>query len=68
MGYLVLSRRPGQSVFFTTPDGSRVEVFLLDVDGSVVRMGFKAPQDVEIWRGELQDKVDEEAKHLHGMD
>jgi carbon storage regulator len=47
---LVLSRKIGERV--TIGDG--VVVTVLEVKGKQVRLGFEAPSDVPIWRGELE--------------
>jgi carbon storage regulator len=49
---LVLSRKIGERV--TIGDG--VVVTVLEVKGKQVRLGFEAPSDVPIWRGELESQ------------
>jgi carbon storage regulator len=46
---LVLSRKSGESVCI----GANIEVKVLEICGSRVRLGFSAPQSVDIQRGEL---------------
>ncbi len=46
---LVLSRQPGESVQL----GDDVEVTILEVRGSIVKIGIDAPQEVSIYRSEL---------------
>jgi carbon storage regulator CsrA len=46
---LVLSRKNGESVCI----GSDIEVKVLDICGGRVRLGFSAPQSVDIQRQEL---------------
>ena len=46
---LVLSRKIGERVVI----GDRIVVTVLEVKGRQVRLGFEAPPDVQIWRGEL---------------
>ena len=46
---LVLSRKVGERVVI----GDRITVTVLEVKGRQVRLGFEAPPDVQIWRGEL---------------
>ncbi len=46
---LVLSRKVGERVVI----GDRIVVTVLEVKGRQVRLGFEAPSDVQIWRGEL---------------
>jgi carbon storage regulator len=46
---LVLSRQPGESVQL----GDDVEITILEVRGSIVKIGIAAPQEVSIYRLEL---------------
>lgn len=48
---LVLSRRPAQTILFPAL-GVRLEV--LRVNGSVVKIGIEAPDEISVMRGELQ--------------
>lgn len=50
---LVLSRYPNESIMI----GDDVEVFILDVQGKTVKLGFKAPKGVKIYRKEVFDKI-----------
>ena len=47
---LLLSRRVGESVVI--PD-CRVEVIVQEITAGSVRLGFKAPSDVDIYREEI---------------
>lgn len=47
---LVLSRREGESVVI--PD-CRVEIVVKEISAGFVRLGFKAPDDVDIYRDEI---------------
>lgn len=58
---LVLSRSVGQDVVMTLPDGRRVRIAVIHVDGRTARLGFEAPSDVVIHRGEVQVAVDAES-------
>jgi carbon storage regulator len=49
---LVLGRKPGERVFV----GNDIEIVVLEVRGDRVKLGFNAPADLAIQRGEL---------HLH---
>lgn len=52
---LVLSRREGENVIIkTTPP---VEVVVIEIRGSQVKLGFKAPREVEILRKELDERT-----------
>ena len=46
---LVLSRKVGERVVI----GDQIVVTVLEVKGRQVRLGFEAPSNVQIWRGEL---------------
>ena len=58
---LALTRRIGESVILTLPDGRRVEVWFGDKSGDQVRFGIDAPDDVRIHRAELLEGEDQEA-------
>lgn len=48
---LVLTRKPGEKICI----GKNITVTVLEVHGNRVRLGFEAPKDVTIKRGELTD-------------
>jgi carbon storage regulator len=47
---LVLGRKPGESVVMSND----IEVRVIEIRGGRVKLGFKAPPYVTIWRSELQ--------------
>jgi carbon storage regulator len=51
---LVLSRRIGQKIVFPSMG---VTVQVLSIQGSVVRIGIKAPAEVTVVRHEIADRV-----------
>lgn len=57
MGYLILTRRPGEAIDLTLqtdlPKGTRLEMVVVNVDGNQVRMGIEAPVSVRIDRHEI---------------
>jgi carbon storage regulator len=53
---LVLTRRAGQAVLV----GEEVEVKVLAVKGSTVRLGFEAPDEINIARAESRDNSENE--------
>ena len=55
---LVLSRRANEEIKI----GEDITVQILSVKGNTVRIGFKAPRDVEIVRAELLVNADEEVQ------
>jgi carbon storage regulator CsrA len=52
---LSLTRRIGQEVVVTLPDGREMIVKVLTLAADKVRLGFAAPADVKIMRTELLD-------------
>jgi carbon storage regulator len=56
---LVLSRKVGERVVIA----ENIVVTVLEVKGRQVRLGFEAPPDVQIWRGELSFH-----DHVKGVD
>ena len=53
MGFLVLARKPGENVVVELADGRTVRVVVVGTTRGVARLGFEAPPDVHIARGEL---------------
>jgi carbon storage regulator len=53
---LVLTRKPDQSIII----GDGIEVEVLSVAGEKVRLGISAPRDVEIFRHEVYERIQEE--------
>jgi len=52
---LILTRREGETVILETSDGP-IEVSIGEINGSQIRVGFKAPKSVRILRGELKEQ------------
>jgi carbon storage regulator len=50
---LVLSRKHGESVII----GGGITVKVLKVKGNLVQLGFDAPKEVPIHRGELYERI-----------
>jgi carbon storage regulator len=59
---LVLSRKKGDSIVI---DGG-IKVVVVEVKGSVVRIGIEAPKDVSILRAELGKQTPELAASVAG--
>jgi carbon storage regulator len=55
---LVLTRKAGQSIMI----GEDVEITLLEIDGSKVRLGIKAPQSVPVHRMEIYLAIHENGR------
>ena len=53
---LVLTRNLGESIKI----GDDIEVRLLSVEGSKARIGISAPDDVDIWREEIYNNIQNE--------
>jgi carbon storage regulator CsrA len=51
---LVLERRVGERVVIP---GIRLELEVLEITASAVRIGFRAPQSVDIFRGEIWQRI-----------
>lgn len=50
---LILTRRPGETLMI----GDNVEVTVMAVNGSQVRLGIKAPRDVIVNREEIHERI-----------
>lgn len=62
---LVLTRRPGEWVRITLPDGTQVKVVITAVDRNEVRVGFEADRSVRVDREEVAVIKDAERKNAH---
>ena len=51
----VLTRRPGEVIKLYTSDGI-IEIYLNDCNQNQAKIGFIAPDDVEIVRGEVDEQ------------
>ena len=50
---LVLSRKKGESIMI----GDGIELVVVETTGDTVRLGIKAPKDVEILRKEVYEQI-----------
>ena len=50
---LVLSRKVGETIWI----GENVEIVITEVKGDQVRVGIRAPRNIEIVRGELRKDI-----------
>lgn len=73
MGFLMLTRRPGEEIDFTLtealPKGTRIKLSLMGVKGNQARFGIEAPRSVTIDRAEITKRKQDEAegnKDEHG--
>ncbi|MGA2189463.1 MAG: carbon storage regulator CsrA [Steroidobacteraceae bacterium] len=53
---LILTRRVGEAIMV----GDEVQVTVLGVRGSLVRIGITAPQDMRVDREEVRERIDAE--------
>ena len=52
---LVIRRRAGEGLVVTYPGGETLEVDLLEIEGSQIKLGFKAPREVRVLRREIAE-------------
>jgi carbon storage regulator len=57
---LVLSRFVGEEIEITAPDGTKLNLMVVEVRGDKVRLGITAPKEYIIWRKEIQEAIDGE--------
>ena len=50
---LVLTRKKGESIMI----GDQIELVVISVEGDLVKLGIKAPQQVEIYRKEIYQLI-----------
>ena len=55
---LVLSRKVGETVIITAPDGTQIVLMLVEVRGDKCRIGIDAPMTYTINREEVQNAID----------
>lgn len=55
---LVLSRQVEETVVIVCPNGDRLTVALVDIRGNQAKVGFEAPREYAINRGEVQEIID----------
>ena len=59
---LVLSRKVGETVIITAPDGTSLVVMLVEVRGDKVRIGIEAPKSYAVNREEIQARISANGK------
>jgi carbon storage regulator len=55
---LVLARKKGESIMI----GDQIEIVILSTEGDTVRIGIKAPKQIEIYRKEIYEDIQESNK------
>lgn len=59
---LMLSRKLGESFYATASNGERIKITFCGCQRrDVASIGIEAPQEVEVWREEIQERIDAEA-------
>lgn len=53
---LVLTRKKGQSVII----GGNIKISVVEVKGDTIRLGIEAPAEMEIYRSEIYNQLQEE--------
>lgn len=61
---LILSRNCGKSIVI----GDEITITVVGVNGSQVRLGIVAPQDVSVHRKEIHSKIKEKEKKIEPED
>lgn len=59
---LVLTRKPEESIIL----GGNIEIKVLGIEDGKVKIGIKAPRDVDIYRKEVYLEIQEENKQAAG--
>jgi carbon storage regulator len=55
---LVLARKKGESIMI----GDQIEIVILSTEGDTVRIGIKAPKQIEVYRKEIYEDIQESNK------
>jgi carbon storage regulator len=59
---LVLSRKVGEAVIITAPDGTQIVLMMVEVRGDKARIGIAAPTSWTVHREEVQNAIDSNGK------
>ena len=71
---LILTAKPGESIWFTTPAGDEIEMIYLGKDHKYaplneIRIGFTAPKDISIERDVVRERrLSNEIREAYLMD
>lgn len=61
---LIITRKKGESLMI----GDDIEIVISKIDDGSVKLGIKAPRDIEILRKELYEEVEQENKEATKID
>jgi carbon storage regulator len=61
---LIITRKKGESLMI----GDDIEIIISKIDDGSVKIGIKAPRDVQILRRELYEEVEQENKEAIKID
>ncbi|AWK50926.1 carbon storage regulator [Clostridium beijerinckii] len=61
---LIITRKKGESLMI----GDDIEIIISKIDDGSVKIGIKAPRDVQILRKELYEEVEQENKEATKID
>lgn len=61
---LIITRKKGESLMI----GDDIEIIISKIDDGSVKIGIKAPRDIEILRKELYEEVEQENKEAMKID
>ena len=59
---LVLSRKVGETIIVTAPDGTQIVLMMVEVRGDKARIGIAAPKSYAVNREEIQQKISANGK------
>lgn len=61
---LIITRKKGESLMI----GDDIEIIISKIDDGSVKIGIKAPRDIEVLRKELYEEVEKENKEAMKID
>lgn len=61
---LIITRKKGESLMI----GDDIEIIISKIDDGSVKIGIKAPRDIQILRKELYEEVEQENKEAMKID
>ena len=59
---LVLSRKVGETIIVTAPDGTQIVLMIIEVRGDKARIGIAAPKSYAVNREEIQQRISANGK------